>query len=109
MLKNKVLPPSPTTCKDVQKVFENTDVMALYGQSIGHSNRKPFFKHAYVSNEFSYCLFSSENIIQQIRINIEPEKREFLMDSTFKICPFGEFKQLLIIHIAYMDKVGRGY
>lgn len=104
-LKTKALPPSPTTCKDVQNVFENPDVMALYGTTIGQTARTPFFKHAYASDAFSYCVFSSDNIIDQIKAEIEPQKREYLMDSTFKICPFGEFKQLLIIYIGYMEKV----
>ena len=42
-----------------------------------------------------------QNIINNIRVN----DRQYLMDATFKVCPNGEFKQLLIIYIEYIESV----
>lgn len=33
------------------------------------------------------------------------DRRNYFMDATFKVCPYGEFKQLLIIYIEYMEQV----
>lgn len=40
-----------------------------------------------------------------MQANIQEQNRHFLIDATFKVCPFGDFKQLLIIYIEHMQKV----
>lgn len=65
----------------------------------------PFYRMVYNSTAFSYCIFASESVIRNINSNIAIERRNYLMDATFKVVPFGEFKQLLIIHIEYMETV----
>lgn len=68
-------------------------------------NPAKFFRTAHKCDAFSYCIFASEAIIQNINLNIDPERRHYLLDASFKVCPLGEFNHFLIIHIEYMETV----
>ncbi|XP_044317503.1 uncharacterized protein LOC123038074 isoform X1 [Drosophila rhopaloa] len=85
-------------------MFEDENVMNLFGMTKGNSP-KCFFKKVHVSSSFAYCIFSSDKIIGLIENNIEEKNRNYLIDATFKVCPFGDFKQLLIIYIKHMQKI----
>lgn len=53
------------------------------------------------------CTFLvSETIIDLIKKNIDPDRRKYMLDGTFKIVPIGVFKQLLILYVEYHDAVG---
>lgn len=71
----------------------------------GNDNPYRFYRGVYRSDAFSYCVFASEAIIRMIDANIEVQRRNYLLDATFKVCPLGEFNQFLIIHIEYMQAV----
>lgn len=43
--------------------------------------------------------------MQNINLNIDPERRHYLLDASLKVCPLGEFNHFLIIHIEYMETV----
>lgn len=66
---------------------------------------KPFFKYAHESKDFSYCIFASDNIIDGIKERIPIERRRYLLDATFKICPYGKFNQFLIIYVEHLEEV----
>lgn len=104
MRKNKTLPDNPKNCKDIQNAFGKEDIMSTIGSSIQDENI-PFYDGSYECEDFGYCIFSSKGIIGLIDTHIEQTDREFLLDATFKICPFGNFYQLLIIYIKYQQKV----
>lgn len=103
-LKNEVFPAAPLTVEGVNTAFEDEKIFQSFGMS---NNDLPtrFFKTAFHDESFGYVVFSSDNIIDLIRTKIEPERRHYLIDATFKICPLGDFTQLLIIYVAYMDNV----
>lgn len=95
----------PTNVKNVKEIlaaFERTDVMEKYGVTVAGL---PFFKTAFACEEFEYCIFASDAVISGIRDRIPPNVRNYLMDATFKICPFGTFNQILIIHVCYLEQV----
>lgn len=48
--------------------------------------------------------FSSEKIIKIIEENINPDRRNNLMDATSKIVPVGCFSQILIIYVEYLNQ-----
>lgn len=73
------------------------------------TQRKMFYKHTFESAAHSYCVFASDDIVDAIKEHIEPSKRRFYMDATFKICPVGNFKQLLILYIDFMGQVRRHF
>lgn len=98
------MPKSPQTPEELRISFQNDDIMKKFGMTKGE-NPKQFFKKLHESETFSYCIFASEKTITLMEKNINPANRHFLIDATFKVCPFGAFKQLLIIYIKYMQKV----
>lgn len=102
------LPKNVVDADGVHKAYLDDDVFAKYGKTaVGRS----FFKSAEKiesSNghgEFSYIIFMSDDICDMIRSAIPVNQRKYLLDATFKICPYGIFKQLLIVYISYLDKV----
>lgn len=40
-----------------------------------------------------------------VEANVAVDARKYAMDATFKICPYGNFDQLLIIYIEYIESV----
>lgn len=115
-ISNSTLPKSPTTVQEVIDVYENPNVMQAYGKTLHNEKdsnhgltKAEFFKHAYESKEFSYCIFASDNIINKIKLNITINRRKYLLDATLKVCPFGVFNQLLIIYVEYLGEVNDYY
>lgn len=99
---SKVLPKNAPDVKSILTAYEDENFMKMYGKS---NSGKPFFRCGYSCEQFSYCVFASEEIINEYQTAIPVERRHFLMDATFKICPFGNFTQILIIYVAYLEKV----
>lgn len=96
------LPKNASNVAEINAAFGRDDVMAKFGIT---SRKKPFFRTAYACALFEYCIFASDDIVKRILADIPKDRRNYLMDATFKICPHGVFKQLLIIHICYLEKV----
>lgn len=105
--KSEDLPASPHSAVELKEAFEREDIMERFGQSIVGVNEiaTVFFRGAHVGDEFAYAVFASQRIIESIEKNIVVTRRKYLMDATFKICPYGEFKQLLVIHIEFSESV----
>lgn len=105
--KSSLLPPSPQTAADVQARFEENDVMQKYGRTLTNENElaSDFYRGVHIGETFSFVVFASQKIVDAIVRNIPVEQRKYLMDATFKICPFGNFTQLLIIYIEYVESV----
>lgn len=107
-LANASLPKSPVTCDEIIKAFEINVVIEMYGTTRhDNTNLAPtvFYKTTYKCNSFAYVVFASDNIIKGIKSKIPREQRNFLLDATFKICPYGIFKQVLIVYIEHRGEV----
>lgn len=104
--KSSSLPPMPRTAAEVKLAFQRDDVMNLYGRTLANDSgpQTDFFRTVFVGDQFSYAVFASQKIIAEIE-KIPVTRRKYAMDATFKVCPYGEFKQLLIIHIEYIESV----
>lgn len=105
--KSADLPTSPRTAEDLRTAFQDDEIMERFGRGkvgVGET-ATDFFRGVHVGDEFSYAVFASQRIIELIEHNIVVPRRKYLMDATFKICPYGEFKQLLVIHIEYIESV----
>lgn len=103
-IRNASLPKAPLRFAAVAEVYANEDILKMYGMTVNPRGSKLFYKNVFSSEQFSYCVFASDVIIDGIK-TIPVERRHYLMDATFKVCPFGEFKQLLIIYIGYLERV----
>lgn len=107
------LPTSPKTSEEIIKAFELQNVMDTYGTTLQNDENadglsaERFFKYAHSSKDFQYCVFASQNIIDGIKKNIPLRRRKYLIDATFKVCPYGAFNQFLIIHIEHLEEVSR--
>lgn len=58
-------------------------------EDVGKLKSKEFFKYAYSSKDFQYAVFASDNIIDGIKKHIPKDRRRYLIDATFKVCPYG--------------------
>lgn len=94
----------PTNVQNVAEVLAAYERPEMSKFALTNS-KQPFFKKAYACGEFEYCIFASDFVIAQIKERIPEDIRNILMDATFQICPYGVFKQLLIIHVCYLEKV----
>lgn len=64
----------------------------------------PFFRMVHTQTEFSYAIFASQPIIDEVNA-IPQERRHFYLDGTFKVVPYGDFNQLLVVHAEFYGKV----
>lgn len=103
--KGTAFPSSPLNAKSVLEVFQQESVNKHFGMS-QHEIPHQFYKGTEIAANFENTFFASDNIIELIKKNIPSSKRNYLMDATFKIVPIGSFRQILIIYIEYIGKVG---
>lgn len=114
-ISNSTLPKSPTTFDEIVEAYKNQNVMDNFGTTLQNGsdddklNSTEFYKTAYefkgtTKSSFSYVVFASQNIVNSIKERIAPQKRRFLMDATFKVCPYGIYNQLLVIYIEYLGE-----
>lgn len=106
-IRNSVLPKPPKTANEILEVFKNADVMEKYGMTDreNESTRSTFYKHAFQCDEFQCCIFCSDDVVTEMIQNIEETSRIFMIDGTFKITPFGEFVQVVIISVVFLGQV----
>lgn len=105
-MRNSLFPKSPKTFQELKEAFENEEVLKVFGHSKSDQNN-PFYRTTNIVENRAFTIFASEDIIRLINTRVDKSKMDILMDSTFKICPEGEFKQLLIIHLKYFNKVNK--
>lgn len=100
--RDKVIPHNASTPAAIAKSYSDPNIMKLYGTT---KTNRPFFKTVYECGTFSYCVFASDDIIDKFQEKIPLQRRDFMMDATFKVVPYGKFNQLLIIYITYLERV----
>lgn len=103
-LRNKVFPKSPQSYEEIIGAFDREEVMQAFGLTM-HDTPTKFFKTVQKRNQDVFCVFASDIVINIIKEQISVDRRHILMDATFKICPKGIFKQLLIIYISHSNQV----
>lgn len=112
-IKKGALPKTPKNITEILDAFSQKSVMEAYGFTLQTvdleqnilENKYPFYDCAVENKNFSFCVFSSKVSIQLIRENLDINERHILMDATFKTCPVGPFKQLLIMHVRKRKQV----
>lgn len=90
-IRNSNIPKPPTNAHEVIQAYKNDTVIENYSRTKHENVQNEFYKGSYECDDFSYSYFASDHVMENIRTNIPEEKREFLMDATFKICPLGQF------------------
>lgn len=103
--RNHGVPKAPETVDEIREAISRSEIYDLYCKTDHQDGREIFLDHLYEGKDFSYCIFSSKKIIQHIEATTQPNERRYLIDGTFKVVPFGSFKQLLIIHFARFGTV----
>lgn len=98
------IPNTLENVEDIKLAFQNEKIMEVFGMSM-EDEPKQFYRVAVEESSYSYCIFSSQSMIDLIKNHIAIERRRFLMDATFKIVPKSSFYQLLIIYVEYVEKV----
>lgn len=99
------VPKAPQNTKEIRDAINRADIFDAYCKTHHIDGREVFLDHLYDGKDFSYCIFSSKKMIQQIEQYIDVSDREFYIDGTFKVVPYGCFTQLLIIHVGKFDTV----
>lgn len=96
---------SPDSPLQVIEAFNLESVWTSFGLTKDKANPLPFYTACiFEDQKHAFCIFSSLKIISEIKENIPPPNRKYLIDGTFKIVPKGCFNQLLVICIQYFDR-----
>lgn len=102
------MPSSPKTANEVITSFANAEIMASFGSTAKSHGIKssPFLKKIVIEQgfAFAYVVFASDTIIAHVA-ELPSEHRHIALDGTFKVTPDSDFKQLLIIHVEFFQKV----
>lgn len=100
------MPPSPKTVAEILAAYENKDILDAYGSTInaGDLPSTVFYRKLHSETQFAYCIFASQAIVDRIN-ELPKDRRHFFMDATFRVVPYGEFNQLLVIHVSFLEKV----
>lgn len=101
-IKNGPRPKILKNAVELQAIFENPLVFEKYGMNLDQT--APLYFDTVISEQFSFCVFQSNIVIEFVKENIEPALRHYLIDGTFDCVPCG-FYQLLIISIEYRNDV----
>lgn len=102
-IKNTTRPKNPKTVDALIDEFKNPSVMSKFGLNSRKNER--FYMNTVRGNTFSFTIFASAQIMTLIENHVKPMDRRYLIDGTFQLVPIGFFRQLLIIHIEYMNDV----
>lgn len=104
-IRSEAMPPSPKTPAEIVAAYEIENIMKNYGMTAaaGGVEATAFYRKTYSNPQFAYCIFASEYIAERVA-ELEPNRRHFFMDGTFRVVPYGDFSQLLVIHAAFFDK-----
>lgn len=114
-VRQAALPKTPSTIADIDKLFKTPNIHVNYGMTkrTSHDEQPPktsqFYDHSYECADFAYCVFSSKDVIKAILDNTEVNERKLFADATFKICPIGPFKQVLIVFGELLGHVSATY
>lgn len=86
-IRAKALPSSPKSVEEILKSYDSEFVRQHYGLTLrdGENVKTMFFNHAFQCDEYSYCIFASQDIINAIKTNIDVKDRKYFMDGTFKV------------------------
>lgn len=106
-IRNGIMPASPNTPLDIANNFKIESIMKEYGMTMPITvtdQMTPFFRTVQIEDDFAYCVFASQRIINEIEL-LPEDSRHFYMDGTFKVVPYGSFNQLLIIYAEFFQKV----
>lgn len=110
-LSNQTLPPAPKTANDITNAYLDEFVRTNYGMTYRDDKTKStmFFKTAYQCEDYSYCIFSSDDVSHNIHLYVPTNNRKYYIDGTFQIVPMGDFKQVLTISIDFLGQVHHLY
>lgn len=87
------------TAQAVSDAFLDADVLNKYGRSKDES-ASTFYFGTVIEQEFKYSVFASSLILAKVD---GMAVLHYHVDATFKVVPFGEFKQLLVIHLNFNE------
>lgn len=104
-LRDPVYPERPTTHEKVREMLNESENMERFGRTMNMSGK--FYVGSIVETLFAFHVWASVTTIDVIKKHITPDKRNYLLDGTFKVIPSTSklFSQLLIISIEYKNDV----
>lgn len=95
---------SPVTAEKIENAFQTESIMNGLGRSL-YGLKRPLFNKIQIEKNYANCIFSSKASIDLLKKYIEPSKRFFIMDGTFRITPQAIFNQVLILYVRFGQKV----
>lgn len=104
-IRDKEYPEQPKSHAKVQAMFSDPEIMEEYGQTM--NKRERFYVGSVINSLFAFHIWASFATINFIKSHITPDKRNYLLDGTFKIIPSTSkmFSQFYIISIEYKNDV----
>lgn len=106
-IKTAVHPKAPQKPIEIKNLFEGDENVAMgpymFSDVDGYDEKKIYYGTV-IKKHFAFTVFVFWSIVDIVRTLPKPQ-RTFMCDATFKIVPYGEYKQLFIIYIEYQEKV----
>lgn len=89
---------------EIQLAFNDPNLRNDLGCSL-FGRREALYNDIIIEKDFTNCIFSSAKSIALVKEFIEPYKRFFVMDATFRVTPIGDFDQVLVLYVQFGIKV----
>lgn len=104
-LRDPEYPERPATHEKVREKFNEPEIVERFGRTMNMFEK--FYAGSIVETLFAFHVWASFATINIIKSHITPDKRNYLLDGTFKVIPSTSklFSQLLIISIEYKNDV----
>lgn len=104
-IRSTSMPKSPKSPAEIVAAYENQTIKENYGMTLAGGGVEPsaFYRKTFANEKFAYCIFASQFICDKVA-ELDEDRRHFLMDGTFRVVPYGDFKQLLVMHATFFDK-----
>lgn len=86
-IKSTTIPKAPQNAAEITNAFNVEAVREKFGRTIrsDEEKRTEFFKGAVEHDNYSFCVFASEEIIQAIESQIPEQQRKLFTDGTFGV------------------------
>lgn len=91
---------SPENIKEVAAAYLDAAIMDKFGMTFG-SPRQLFYRGTVTEEAYGFTVFASPDVLAHVA---NSPKNHYHIDGTFAL-PHGDYKQLLVIHIAHLTHV----
>lgn len=101
-IRSKTIPKAPKNAQEITDAFNIEAVYEKFGKTIrtNENERSEFFKGAIEHENYSFCVFASNDIVNAIQKEVPESTRKLFADGTF-----GVSKIHLSTHLNFLSRI----